>query len=115
MGSVPFEDRRRIVVLNGVGNGPSLDHLEVLHNDTAQSSGALSAGDEAAIKSAINAVEPGVTLPDNDGDGDSDEIDPDDDNDGVLDVDEVALGLDPFKADSDGDGIDDGGRLTLPA
>lgn len=108
MFSVPFEDRRRVVILNGVTSAPSQQFLEVLHNDTAQSSGSLSVSDETLIKAAINSVRPGVVLPDHDGDGDPDETDPDDDNDGVPDADEIALGLDPFDADTDGDGTPDG-------
>ncbi len=34
-------------------------------------------------------------------------IDPDDDNDGLATIDEIAIGTNPLKADSDGDGIND--------
>lgn len=34
-------------------------------------------------------------------------IDPDDDNDGLATLDEIAIGTDPLKKDSDGDGLDD--------
>jgi hypothetical protein len=44
---------------------------------------------------------------DNDTDGLGDVCDPDDDNDGLSDTDEAAIGTDPFKADTDGDGITD--------
>lgn len=43
-----------------------------------------------------------------DGDGLGDACDPDDDNDGLDDVDELALGTDPFNPDTDGDGLLDG-------
>ena len=34
-------------------------------------------------------------------------IDPDDDNDGLATIDEIAIGTNPLKADSDGDGLND--------
>lgn len=46
--------------------------------------------------------------PDNDNDGAPDSTDPDDDNDGIPDIDEVTLGTDPFLADSDNNGTNDG-------
>ncbi|MGJ8639578.1 MAG: endonuclease/exonuclease/phosphatase family protein [Opitutaceae bacterium] len=46
--------------------------------------------------------------PDNDNDGDPDSTDPDDDNDGIPDLDESILGTDPFLADSDNNGTNDG-------
>lgn len=108
MFSVPFAERRRVVIINGVRNARDLEYLEVLHNDTAQASGALSGSDEAMIKQAINMVQPGVTLPDTDGDGDPDETDPDDDNDGLWDGEEVLLGTDPLLADTNGNETPDG-------
>jgi len=110
--TLPFEDRRRIVVLNMLENATNASSMhisvrQILHNDVPQDSGALSAMDEALIKAAINSVQPGVALPDNDGDGDPDVTDPDDDNDNLLDDDELAIGLDPFDADTDGDGTPD--------
>lgn len=106
-GSLPFRDRRRVVILNLLPGAEGYEVREILYNDVPQDSGALSARDEAMIKAAINSVQPGVSLPDNDGDGDPDESDPDDDNDGLRDVDEIALGLDPFASDSDANGIPD--------
>jgi hypothetical protein len=44
---------------------------------------------------------------DNDQDGLGDDIDSDDDNDGISDVDEVLMGLDKNKADTDADGVND--------
>ena len=44
---------------------------------------------------------------DTDGDGDPDNIDTDDDGDGLLDVDELTAGTNPFLVDTDGDGFDD--------
>jgi hypothetical protein len=43
-----------------------------------------------------------------DGDGIKNSADPDDDNDLLTDAHELALGLDPCKADTDGDGVEDG-------
>jgi len=45
---------------------------------------------------------------DNDRDGIPDFVDPDDDNDGLSDQMELALGSDPKRADTDGDGMPDG-------
>jgi parallel beta-helix repeat protein len=45
---------------------------------------------------------------DNDGDGEPDFSDQDDDNDGLWDTVETGLGTDPYKPDSDGDGLNDG-------
>ena len=44
---------------------------------------------------------------DNDNDGIGDVLDPDDDNDGLTDAEEAALGTDPLKSDTDGDGVSD--------
>jgi len=44
---------------------------------------------------------------DTDGDRVGNKEDSDDDNDGLSDVDEIALGTNPLRADSDGDGIND--------
>jgi len=44
---------------------------------------------------------------DNDKDGQGDDIDNDDDNDGLTDDQELAMGTDPKKADTDGDGYSD--------
>lgn len=107
MFSVPFEDRRRIVVLNGVENSPGLQLREVLYNNTAQPSGDIAPSDEVAIANAINSVQPAVVLVDTDNDGDPDETDPDDDNDGLPDTAELALGLDPLLADSNQNGVSD--------
>jgi hypothetical protein len=49
----------------------------------------------------------GSTPPDLDGDGTPDDADADDDGDGISDVDEVRLGTDPRKADTDGDSLGD--------
>jgi hypothetical protein len=55
---------------------------------------------------------PKSVLPDNEGDCDSDGVkngvDADDDNDLLPDVSEKALGIDPCKLDTDGDGVEDG-------
>lgn len=107
-GALPFNARRRVVILNLVDNAVGLSLREIRYNGEPEFSGALSAMQEADIKAAINRIQPGVVLPDNDGDGDPDATDPDDDNDGLLDVDEATLGLDPFDADSDDNGIEDG-------
>jgi C1A family cysteine protease len=48
---------------------------------------------------------------DNDGDGQGDACDTDDDNDGVSDVQEQAIGSDPFSPDTDGDGVSDGQEI----
>lgn len=106
--NLPFGERRRMVILNTLPSAEGYSDREVLYNSLPQSSGALSGADEAGLKAAINSIEPGVVLPDNDGDGDPDATDPDDDNDGLLDSDEAILGLDPFSADSDNNGTDDG-------
>lgn len=45
---------------------------------------------------------------DSDNDGIGDNRDPDDDNDGLSDDQERAKGTDPFKVDTDGDGVNDG-------
>lgn len=45
---------------------------------------------------------------DTDGDGIGNSTDTDDDNDGLLDTDETKIGTDPLKADTDGDGVNDG-------
>ena len=45
---------------------------------------------------------------DSDGDGIPNLTDPDDDNDGVTDVQELTDGTDSLKADTDGDGVNDG-------
>ncbi|MFP6875591.1 MAG: hypothetical protein VCA37_02070 [Roseibacillus sp.] len=107
-GSLPSIARRRIVILNMVDNAGGLSPREIRYNSESLSSGVLTPTHESDIKAAINSIEPGVALPDNDGDGDPDVTDPDDDNDGILDTDEVTLGLDPFDADSDGNGTSDG-------
>ena len=53
---------------------------------------------------------------DADGDGAGDVCDPDDDNDGLSDVDEAVRGTDPFDADTDNDGVNEGAddRPTAP-
>ena len=48
---------------------------------------------------------------DTDGDGKLNNVDQDDDNDGISDEEEANLGTNPFAADSDGDGIQDGTEL----
>ena len=50
---------------------------------------------------------------DNDSDGLGDVCDPDDDNDGLTDVEEAALGTNPFLQDSDGDGLLDGEEVNI--
>ena len=45
---------------------------------------------------------------DTDGDGQGNACDSDDDNDGISDTQESAIGTDPLKADTDGDGTNDG-------
>lgn len=75
---------------------------------------------EYRLSFRINPFDPGSDSPannsaelnfsvDRDTDGDSigDSVDPDDDNDSIADTDELARGLDPLRADSDGDGFDD--------
>lgn len=52
---------------------------------------------------------------DNDLDGAGDACDPDDDNDGLTDVLELALGSDPFVADTDGDTLPDGDEVNIYA
>jgi len=54
-----------------------------------------------------------VTNPDGDcdGDGQKNGIDADDDNDLLSDAEEMGLKLDPCKADTDGDGVEDGYEL----
>jgi YD repeat-containing protein len=47
-----------------------------------------------------------------DGDALADTADPDDDNDGLLDVEELLLGLDPRRADTDGDSFRDNLELA---
>ncbi len=42
-------------------------------------------------------------------------IDPDDDNDGLTTIDEIAIGTNPLKADSDGDGLNDGEEIGKTA
>ncbi|MFM1560595.1 MAG: hypothetical protein ACKJSK_14875 [Roseibacillus sp.] len=103
-----FNERRRVVILNLVDNAVGLSLREIRYSSEPSFRGALTVTQESDIKAAINSIEPGVALPDNDGDGDPDVTDPDDDNDGILDTDEVTLGLDPFDADSDGNGTSDG-------
>ncbi len=49
-----------------------------------------------------------VDLGERDPNDPSDDVDLDSDGDGLLDADEIALGLDPLDADSDDDGIPDG-------
>lgn len=44
---------------------------------------------------------------DSDADGIGDKIDSDDDNDGILDEQEIKLGINPLKADTDGDSVID--------
>jgi hypothetical protein len=51
---------------------------------------------------------PGATAADCDADGLPNNVDTDDDNDLLGDAQEAKLGTDPCKADSDGDGIEDG-------
>ncbi len=48
------------------------------------------------------------TEPDTDGDGLINDCDPDNDNDGLENIDEQAIGTDPFNPDTDDDGISDG-------
>jgi hypothetical protein len=105
-GSLPFSQRRRIVLLNTLRGADGLEVREILYNGLPQSSGAISQAQEDALKAAINSVRAGA-LPDNDGDGDPDESDLDDDNDGLSDEVELTLASDPFLADTDGDGISD--------
>ena len=50
---------------------------------------------------------------DNDSDGLGDVCDPDDDNDGLTDVEEAALGTNPFLQDTDGDGLLDGEEVNI--
>jgi hypothetical protein len=50
---------------------------------------------------------------DNDSDGLGDVCDPDDDNDGLTDVEEAALGTNPFLQDTDGDGLLDGEEVNV--
>ncbi len=49
---------------------------------------------------------------DTDDDGIPDNIDTDDDDDGLLDVDELTAGTNPYLSDTDGDGFDDGMEVT---
>ncbi len=46
-----------------------------------------------------------------DGDALGDACDPDDDNDGLSDIEEAALGTDPFNWDTDNDGLSDGAEV----
>lgn len=59
---------------------------------------------------------PGITNTsqvDNENDGLGDACDSDDDNDGLTDVEEMALGTNPFLTDTDGDGYSDGLEVTV--
>lgn len=49
---------------------------------------------------------------DPDNDGIPNDQDPDSDNDGLLDVDEISLGTNPYVADTDGDWINDGDEIN---
>ncbi len=49
---------------------------------------------------------------DPDNDGIPNDLDPDSDNDGLLDEEEIALGTDPYRRDTDGDWIDDGDEVN---
>ncbi|MEM0898237.1 MAG: endonuclease/exonuclease/phosphatase family protein [Verrucomicrobiota bacterium] len=78
--------------------------------------GAFTAGAVNEGQTFLNPVNPqGIAiddvsvciLPDNDFDGIPDSIDPDDDNDTLPDIDEIALGTNPFLVDSDNNGTDD--------
>ena len=64
------------------------------------------------VQEACIKVTPKVDVADNDQDGKPNNVDQDDDNDGISDDQERnQFGTDPFNADSDGDGLQDGTEL----
>jgi parallel beta-helix repeat protein len=81
------------------------------YNDTTVTNGVTYYYKISSVNTIGEGPQSGETssLPqkDTDGDGKADHIDDDDDGDGLLDSEELDLGTDPFKADSDGDGHDD--------
>lgn len=82
-------------------NLPTLLELSIKTNPLEKDSDGDGIDDETEVgndtKSPLNT----------DGDNLINAIDPDDDNDGLATIDEVAIGTNPLKADSDGDGIND--------
>ncbi|MEE9218439.1 MAG: FG-GAP-like repeat-containing protein [Acidobacteriota bacterium] len=56
---------------------------------------------------------PSLNQSDSDGDGAGDGCDEDDDNDGLTDEEEAAAGTDPFRADTDGDGLSDAMEIQV--
>jgi hypothetical protein len=68
---------------------------------------ARAAGGEETVAPAAPAAPPAPPA-DCDADGTPDETDADDDNDKLLDADERAIGTEPCRLDTDGDGLEDG-------
>ena len=66
-----------------------------------------------SIYNPLDAASKPATVKDNDMDGEPDASDIDDDNDGITDDNEMVRGTNPYLADSDGDGIDDGLEVSV--
>jgi len=107
---VPKSLEKYLSVAGGVVQ-PTRVRLKVLAKRFGKAYSALRISPTIALGTTPVTTPPGsVTGPasDCDGDGIVNSLDLDDDNDLLTDVEEVGLKLNPCKADTDGDGIEDG-------
>jgi YVTN family beta-propeller protein len=123
-------NRDEDVVLDGLDNcpgAPNDDQLDTDLDGIGDACDATPAGADSDLDGIVDGIDnciddPNPLQEDNDEDGQGDVCDDDDDNDGLLDIVETNTGTfvspsdtgsDPFNADSDGDGLDDGTEVSF--